>query len=264
MICIIPQHGGSNRLPGKAFRSFCGRPLVAWAVAQAVQAKCIDKVYVSTESIGIADICEPLGAEIIWRPHEVTDKRFSASVPLLHAMHAIGKPALEGPTIHMLAMTPLKKPGDIDRMYETYMSAPDVPRGMTKSVRLAAPLQEALLFKRHTPVNGTPRARCTYCSKVDMMAAVGGCNVKDAAAIEESLQRVAWGHGTDTGNITDAAVDDDYLVGLGTAGESIFYYTPCELWQTHEIDDIAGFELCEMLMNQFILKGKSMEEVYAE
>ncbi len=262
MICIIPQHGRSERLPGKGFKILCGRPLVAWAVAQAMHAKCIDDVYVSTESQRIADICEPLGAKIIWRPPEITDKRLSASVPILHAMHEIGESALEGPTIHMLATTPLKKPDDIDRMYETYMSAPDVPNGTIKSVRLAVPIQESLLFRKHSSMGGTPRARCTYCSKSKMMAVLGGCNVKDAGAIEDSLRRVAWGHGTDTGNITDAAVDDDYLVGLVTTGESIFYYTPCEAWQSTEIDDAAGFELSEILMEHFILRGRTMEEVY--
>jgi len=40
---------GSKGVPGKNFRSFCGRPLIDWSLDQLIENKRIDHVVVSTD-----------------------------------------------------------------------------------------------------------------------------------------------------------------------------------------------------------------------
>jgi pseudaminic acid cytidylyltransferase len=55
-VAIIPARGGSKRLPRKNIRMFCGKPLVAWSIIQALNSYFIDDVYVSTDDQEIAEI----------------------------------------------------------------------------------------------------------------------------------------------------------------------------------------------------------------
>ena len=69
---IIPARGGSKGIPRKNIVDFCGRPLIAWSIEQALNSKYIDKVYVSTDDDEIADISKEYGAELIKRPREIS------------------------------------------------------------------------------------------------------------------------------------------------------------------------------------------------
>ena len=266
MICIIPQHGGSVRLPGKAIRPFCGRSLIEFAVAQSMAAKCIDDVYVSTESEVVANLCEPLGAKIIWRPPEIQDKKFSANVPLFHAMDVIGEAATKGPLMPRLASSPLVKPGDIDRLYEVYMRAPDPPPGVCKAVQLGAETQEVVFYRQAPSRAGIKRAFPGLIDKTHRtLSTVGGISVIDAEGYVAANERVAWAFATERTRDTDIkdGLDNHEWFMLGVAcGGGPTYYADCELWQTAEVDDAESFKLCEALMEHFILKGRTLEEVY--
>lgn len=64
MIAIIPARGGSKGLPGKNIRDFCGKPLICHSIKAALEARCIDRVLVSTDDAEIARIAGEAGAEI--------------------------------------------------------------------------------------------------------------------------------------------------------------------------------------------------------
>ncbi len=64
MTAIIPARGGSKGLPGKNIKLLHGKPLIAHTIEQALQAKSISKVIVSTEDKEIAEIALKYGAEI--------------------------------------------------------------------------------------------------------------------------------------------------------------------------------------------------------
>ncbi|WP_417525552.1 cytidylyltransferase domain-containing protein [Marinovum sp.] len=36
-LAVIPARGGSRRIPRKNIRAFCGRPMIAWPIAAALQ-----------------------------------------------------------------------------------------------------------------------------------------------------------------------------------------------------------------------------------
>ncbi|MGL5947843.1 MAG: pseudaminic acid cytidylyltransferase [Aeromonas sp.] len=61
-IAIIPARGGSKRIPKKNLRSFCGQPMLSYAINAAHASGCFSHVVVSTDDAEIARIAEELGA----------------------------------------------------------------------------------------------------------------------------------------------------------------------------------------------------------
>jgi N-acylneuraminate cytidylyltransferase len=51
-------------MPNKNIQTFCGKPLISWAVELALQVKQIDEVFVSTDSKEIAEIARMAGATV--------------------------------------------------------------------------------------------------------------------------------------------------------------------------------------------------------
>jgi N-acylneuraminate cytidylyltransferase len=86
-IAFIFARGGSKGVKNKNFRLLAGKPLIGWAIEQALSVRQIDKVLVSTDSLEIARISESFGAEVPFiRPsHLATD----ASPEMLSWRHAI-------------------------------------------------------------------------------------------------------------------------------------------------------------------------------
>ena len=69
--CIFAR-GGSKGLPGKNIRDFAGKPLIAWAIEQALALEGVDEVIVSTDSAEIAEIARKYGASVPFiRPSEL-------------------------------------------------------------------------------------------------------------------------------------------------------------------------------------------------
>lgn len=76
---VIPARGGSKGIPRKNVRPFCGVPLVALAVRQALGAT--PSVYVTTEDPEIACISREAGAKVLDRPrHLAKDNAHAADV----------------------------------------------------------------------------------------------------------------------------------------------------------------------------------------
>ena len=63
-VALIPARAGSKRLEGKNVRPLAGHPLIAYAIAAALDSGVFDAVVVSTDSAEIAAIARHYGAEI--------------------------------------------------------------------------------------------------------------------------------------------------------------------------------------------------------
>ena len=86
-LCVIPARGGSKRIPKKNIKNFCGKPIIAWSIEQAIKSKCFDKIIVSTDDKDIAKIAKSYGAEIPFvRPKKLSDD-FTGTTPVI--AHAI-------------------------------------------------------------------------------------------------------------------------------------------------------------------------------
>lgn len=63
-IAIIPARGGSKRIPGKNFKTFLKKPIIAYTIDTLKKSKIFNKIIVSTDSIKIAKISKKYGAEV--------------------------------------------------------------------------------------------------------------------------------------------------------------------------------------------------------
>lgn len=83
---LIPARGGSKGVPDKNIKLICGKPLIVWTIEVALQAKQLDKIVVSTDSIKIAQIAETAGAEVLMRPAELATDMASTQEVMVHAL----------------------------------------------------------------------------------------------------------------------------------------------------------------------------------
>lgn len=66
-IAIIPARGGSQRIPGKNWKDFHGRPIIAYSIETATRSGLFDQVVVTTDHPEIAAIAHTHGAMVVWR-----------------------------------------------------------------------------------------------------------------------------------------------------------------------------------------------------
>lgn len=86
-VAIIPARGGSKRIPRKNIKNFLGKPMIAYSIEAAIEAKIFDKVIVSTDDREIAKISERFGAEIPFiRPAEISDDYTGTHEVIGHAV----------------------------------------------------------------------------------------------------------------------------------------------------------------------------------
>jgi N-acylneuraminate cytidylyltransferase len=64
IIAIIPARGGSKRIPGKNIRPLVGKPIIAYTIAAARESGLFERVVVSTDSQGVAEIARQYDAEV--------------------------------------------------------------------------------------------------------------------------------------------------------------------------------------------------------
>jgi CMP-N,N'-diacetyllegionaminic acid synthase len=70
-VAFVPARAGSERVPHKNVRPLAGHPLLAYAIATAVQSDRFERVVVSTDSDEIADVARWYGADVPFlRPAE--------------------------------------------------------------------------------------------------------------------------------------------------------------------------------------------------
>lgn len=110
-VAIIPARGGSKGIPSKNLQPIGGAPLVGWAVRAALAAKCVDAVYVSTDSKGIAQVAAEYGAEVIERPAELAEDETPTLLVIQHAMEQIGEADV---VVVMQCTSPLTRGEDVD------------------------------------------------------------------------------------------------------------------------------------------------------
>lgn len=89
-LAVIPARAGSQRIPRKSIRMFCGKPALQWSIEAASASGCFDRIVVSTDDTEIAEIASSSGAEIPFiRPAELADS-FTGTVPVIaHAIEAM-------------------------------------------------------------------------------------------------------------------------------------------------------------------------------
>ncbi len=113
VVAIIPARGGSKGIRDKNIRDFCGRPLIAWTIQQALETPEIDAVYVTSDSAEIRDIGQQYGAIPMVRPDDIAGDSATSESAMAHALGVIGG----DPEIALMlqATSPIRKQHDLSR-----------------------------------------------------------------------------------------------------------------------------------------------------
>ncbi len=121
ILAIIPARGGSKGLPGKNILPLAGKPLLAYSIEQALAAEPVVAVYVSTDDPAIGSVARVYGAEVIWRPPEISDDWASSESVLIHALDQWMLHNVQIDLVLFLQCTsPLRRPDDITRAIQQF------------------------------------------------------------------------------------------------------------------------------------------------
>ena len=113
---VIPARGESKGVPRKHLKPLAGKPLIAYILGAALQAKTLDRVIVSTEDEEIATVARGYGAEVPFlRPQELAGDEVSLIPVVKHAVEQLDRMGWKADIVVSLQPTsPLTEPGDIE------------------------------------------------------------------------------------------------------------------------------------------------------
>ncbi len=116
ILAIIPARGGSKGIPRKNLRPLAGRPLLVHTVEQALHARAVDRVVVSTDDEKIAELARRHGAQTVDRPAEPAGDTPSSESALLHVLDDLRESERYEPdlVVFLQATSPLRRRQDID------------------------------------------------------------------------------------------------------------------------------------------------------
>lgn len=125
MIAIIPARGGSKGLPGKNIRPLLGKPLIAYTIECARNARSIDRVVVSTDDPKIADVARSFGGEVPFlRPAALATDTAQAVDNYIYTVERLSRESNSAidSFVVLLPTAPLRISDDIDRAVELFLA----------------------------------------------------------------------------------------------------------------------------------------------
>jgi len=244
-IAIIPVRGGSKRIPRKNVKEFCGHPLMAWSVVAARWSKLIDHVVVSTDDDEMEEVARKYGAdEIIRRPDWPDADEAAGNRPLLHAVNELaGKYGTSWTMVTMFATSPQRLPGDLDGGIQHMRK-----NGLQNVVGMSRKRETFIYEDKELYAQSVIRDK--YQQHFELTS--GLVNVI-TAGYYRWLQTIV----TDD---SDKSLNDDFR---NTTKQEQFGYVETRPWQIPETDTQEEFELCELIMEHYVLKGRGIE-IYEE
>ena len=116
ILCIVPARAGSKGLPGKNVRLLGGRPLLTWPISAALESSYVDRIIISTDSQGYADIAVAAGADAPFlRPLELASDHSPSIDFIIHALDELAQSGDHYDWLLLLEPTsPLTEAGDVD------------------------------------------------------------------------------------------------------------------------------------------------------
>ncbi len=119
VLAVIPARSGSKSVKDKNIRLIDGKPMIAYSIEHALQAECVDRVIVSTDSEEYAAIAREYGAETPFlRPAEyATDTALDYDV-FLHALSYLEREEGYMPdlVVQLRPTYPIRRIEDIEAM----------------------------------------------------------------------------------------------------------------------------------------------------
>lgn len=120
-VAVIPARGGSKGLSRKNLVALDGKPLIAFTIEHACATPEIDRILVSTDDPEIGMIASRHGAEVVWRPAEISGDSASSESALLHTLDWLEERGDPEPSlvVFLQATSPLRRTGDISAAIQT-------------------------------------------------------------------------------------------------------------------------------------------------
>lgn len=140
---FIFARGGSKGVAGKNIRPLAGRPLIGYAVEEALKSQYIERVVVSTDSENIAAAAKEAGADVpFMRPAELATDESPEWLSWRHAITETRR--LYGAEtcpifVSVPATCPLREVADIDRCIEKLLAEADTDMVITTAVSHSNP-----------------------------------------------------------------------------------------------------------------------------
>lgn len=117
ILCFVGARGGSKGIPGKNILKFCGKPLIAYTIEQALSLKkYIDRIVVSTDDPKISRVAKRHGAEVPFlRPKELAGDKSNIGDAIIYTLKRLEKEENYKPDYILLLQptAPLREREDI-------------------------------------------------------------------------------------------------------------------------------------------------------
>lgn len=117
---VTPARGGSKGLARKNLQLLCGKPLLAWTIEAAREARLLDEYVVSTEDGEIARVARHYGARVLPRPPELAGDEITTLAVLQHVLTLRPQATV---LVLLQATSPVRAPGLIDRCVKRFLAA---------------------------------------------------------------------------------------------------------------------------------------------
>lgn len=120
---IVPARGGSKGIPRKNIRQVAGKPLLSYVLDAALKSRALSRVVVSTDDSEIGSVAQANGAEVVWRPAELSGDNASSEQALMHALDYLRDTENYSPMllVFLQCTSPLTLAEDIDGTVEALL-----------------------------------------------------------------------------------------------------------------------------------------------
>ena len=117
-LAVVTARGGSKGLPGKNIKVLNGKPLIGWTLEQIKASKLIDEIFISTDSMEIAEVCKQFSVDVpSLRPESLARDVTSSMDVLAYTIELLEKQGKMFDYVMLLEPTsPLRKKGDLDNI----------------------------------------------------------------------------------------------------------------------------------------------------
>ena len=121
---LILAKGNSTRVHNKNTRLCGGKKLIEWPIDAALQSKCIDTVFVSTDGAEIKELAFKKGCYVIDRPYQLSQPYSGGGVTQVHALKQIMDVGFNfDHMFSMWATSPLIQAWQLDDAYQKFITA---------------------------------------------------------------------------------------------------------------------------------------------
>ena len=88
---IIPARAGSIRVKSKNKRLLGGKPLILHVVEQAVKAKTLNKIVITSDDEEMLEMCKSFNVQLIKRPASISEPKSQASEYVKHTFDSLSE-----------------------------------------------------------------------------------------------------------------------------------------------------------------------------